>query len=172
MDWSVFLIAGMALFDFKYFILSKPEKLLVTIMYFSISIYLTNRYFNTLIIEKPLFIKITDWIEHIKDNLWLVIICCLSLVLHIHFLSLDLIVTGGAEKPYLFQSALIYDFLNGYWYRLFDFPIQYFFWSLIVLLILIMKQKKMIRCLSNYFKERFSKFKSNKSLEFLFIFSI
>jgi len=136
------------------------------IMYFSVSAYLMNILFNSLTIEKPFIIKINDWFKHIKNNLWLVIVCYLSVVLHIHTFSY---VTILGELPFLRQTYWIYDILNKYWYKLFNFPLQYFFWLLLFLTFLIIKQKKMINFIINYTGKMFSQYKSSNMMKFLLI---
>lgn len=138
-------------------------------IYFSISAFLINRYFNTLTVGKPVIIKINDWSKHIKNNIWLFILCCLSVVLHIYPLSLVFITMGGGETTYLEQVLWIYDSLNSYWHRLFDFPPQYLFWSVIILIILAIKQKRMISFISNYIRDRFSLYESSNLRTLLYI---
>ncbi len=138
-------------------------------LYFSISVYLINRYFNNIIVNKHLIIRINDWPKCIKDNLWLIAVCCLSAVLHIYPLSLVLVTTGGGELPYLYQPLKIYDVLNSYWHGLFNVPVQYLFWSIIVLIILLTKQNKLINTVSNYITAWFSKYKSNNVIKLFFI---
>lgn len=133
--------------------LDNTRRLFITAIYLIISLFLINRFFNSFTIEKPLVIRVTNWFEHIKNNAGLVIVCFLSLLLHIKPLSLDMIVTGGGEIPYVWSITWIYDFINKYWHRLFDFPIEYLYWLLIVVSILLVKQKNMINSIRNYFKD-------------------
>ncbi len=134
------------------------------IIYFSLSLYLINHYFSTLTIDKPVIVKNNHWFENIKNNLWLVIVCCLAVILHISSFSL-------VEVGYLTQGLWMYDFSNQHWHRLFDFPIQYGFWSVIVLLILL-KQTKTIDFISNYIYDKISVYKSTNLLKFLFLLSL
>jgi hypothetical protein len=149
--------------------IARTNVILVFVIYFSISAYLMNSLFNTLIIDKPIIIKIDDWMKHIKSNIWLVIVCCFSLILHVHYLSLVLIVTGGGEVPYLYQTVRIYESLNVYWHYLFDFPVQYFFWALMLLFILLLRQNKIINSISTHFQERYSAYAANKLTKLLFV---
>jgi hypothetical protein len=139
------------------------------ILYFSISAYLVNRYFNALTINKPVIIKINDWFSCIKGNFGLAAICCLSAVLHIYPLSEILVIAGGGEIPHINQPLQIYDVLNSYWHRLFNIPVQYLFWSIIVLLILMLKQKKMINSLSEHISSWFYKYESNNLVQIFFM---
>lgn len=145
-----------------------PYNLAITklMVYFTISAYLMHRYFNTLIVDKPFIIKINDWFIHMKNNLLFVLICCLAVVLHINILS-PVVTTG--EEYNLSITFKMYDFLNSCWHRLFNFPIQYFFWALIGLLVLLLLQKKIINFTLNHISARFYKYKSNNAISFLFI---
>lgn len=138
-------------------------------IYFFISAFLIDRYFNALTVDKPVIIKINDWSKHIKNNVWLIMVCCLAVVLHIYPLSLVFITMGGGETTYLEQVLWIYDSLNSSWHRLFDFPPQYFFWSVMIFIILAIRQKKMISSISNFTSDRFSLYESGKLRLFLYI---
>lgn len=143
----------------------------IFIVYFTISAYLMNRYFNFFVVDKPVFIKINNWVKHVIDNLWLVIICFISLLLHIYFNHFTSVIAMG-EEQFLSQTFWIYDFLNMHWHKLLDFPIQYFFWSLIVMIIFLVKQKKTINYMSNFTKAKFSIYKSVKLARPLGVFII
>jgi hypothetical protein len=145
--------------------LARTIAILLLTGYFSVSSYLVNRYFDCLRVDKPLFIRINNWSGHIKGNLWLVIFCVLSVVLHIYTLSL-------VQVSYLTQGLWMYDFSSKYLSRLFDIPIQYFFWSFMVLLILMIRNKKLISVISNFLSEKSSILKSKNSSKVLFIFFI
>ncbi len=132
------------------------------LVYFIISSYFINRYFNALMLDKPIIIKFNDWSKTIKSNIWLAIVCCLAVILHIHSFSL-------LEVGYLRQGVWMYDFSNKYWHILFDFPIQYGFWFFIVLWIVIIKQKKMINFITNYISAKYVIYKSNKLLKLVFL---
>ena len=134
-------------------------------VYFYASTYIINRYFSLLNIDKPLIARVNDWPEVIKNHLWLVIVCCLSVFLQVYPLSF-------VEVGYLLDVFFLYDLSNEYWHKLFDVPIQYGFWSSLILLILIFKQKKMINSISNYISTKYSEYKSNYILKLLFTFFI
>ncbi len=133
------------------------------VIYFSISAFLINRYFTTLTVDKPVIMKINDWLKNIKENVWLVIFCCLAVVLHIYSFFF-------VEVGFLNQGLWMYDFSNRFWHRLFESPIQYGFWSFVVLLILIIRQKKTINYISNYISVKFTEY--NNLLKFFFILSL
>ncbi len=163
---SVILDRGFPDIDYS---LARSLVILGMLIYFSISAYLMNRYFNTLIVDKLFIIKIKDWPKHIKSNLWIVIVCCLSVLLHIYPLSFVLVTVGGGEVPYIHQPLQIYDSLNSYWYSLFDIPVQYLFWSIIALLILLTKQKKIIDFTSNYISKWISLYKTNNLVKLFYV---
>lgn len=138
-------------------------------VYFTVSAYLLNRYFSFLTVGKPIIIKNIEWFKYIKNNAWLVLICSLSVVLHIHTFSF-LINLG--EMPFLRQTFWMYDFMNGHWRQFFDFPIQYFFWGLIIFFVLLVKQKKMINFMSNHINKGFSVYGSNNLTKAFYIIII
>ncbi len=135
------------------------------ITFFSISAYIINRIFSTLIIDKPVIIKSNDWFQHIKDNIWLVIVCCLSVVLQIYPLSI-------VEVGYVNQGVWLYDLSSNFWHRFFDFPIQYGFWSGIILVFLIVKKTNAIDSLSKCLSEKSSICKSNILLNLICLISL
>ena len=139
------------------------------ITFFSISAYLMDRIFKDIIVDKPVMAFNDDWLKLVKKNSWLVAICCLSLVLHIYTFS-PLIVL--CEVRSLHQTFWMYDAINNYWQGLFGFPLQYFFWSTVFIIILLIKQKKVIGFISNYISEKYSVFKSNNPMILLFVFFI
>lgn len=135
------------------------------IIYFYVSAFLINRYFNTLILDKPVILKINDWLKNIKNNLWLAIFCCLAVILHIHsFFSVEI--------GFLSQGLWMYDFSDKFWHKLFDFPIQYVFWSFAVLLIFIIRQKKIINVISDYISVKANIYRSSNLLRLLSILSL
>ena len=144
---------------------ARTMAILALTMYFSMSAFLMNRYFNALPVDKPFFIRISNWSENLKSNLWLVIFCCLSVILHIYSLTL-------VQLSFLTQGLWMYDFSSMYWNRLFDIPIQYLFWTLIISFILIIRQKKLINFISNFASAKFSKYRSSLSIKLLFMFII
>lgn len=132
------------------------------IIYFIISAFIINRYFNALTVDKPVIIKITDWFNYIKNNLWLTIFCCLAVIFHIHSFYL-------VDVAFLRQGLWMYDFSDSLWHRLFNFPIQYSFWSFVILLLLLIKQKRMINFVSNFISSISSAYKSNNFVKLAFI---
>lgn len=141
------------------------------IVYFAISAYIVNRYFNLLIINKPLFIKSNNLSKCVKDNLWLVILCVVSLFLHIYFNYFTSVIAMG-EVIFLRQSFWIYDFLDIRWHSVFDFPVQYAFWFLMSLMIILIKQKKAIDFISDHIKSGCSNYKTSKLSTLLLILII
>lgn len=152
--------------------LARSLVLLGFITYFAISAYLTNIFLNSLTIDTPLIIKIHDWDKYIKGNIGLVFICCISIILHLFTLFSVVVVTGGGEIPYVRQTVFIYDSLNSFWNGLLDIPVTYFFWSMVVLSILLLKQKKITSFISDYTKMLLSTDKTVHLNKVLFIFSM
>ena len=151
--------------------LSYPFARVLVIMaftiYFSVSAYLMNSIFNALVVDKPVVVKLHGWRTHIKNNVWLVIACGIALVLHVHAISLPMVITG--ETVHLQNSLLIYSFLNTQWHRLINVPIQCVFWSLVVLIFFIIRQLKAKGLKSSNMRDRFEAFQSNNSINLLFV---
>jgi len=152
--------------------LARSFVILGFLIYFSVSAYVISRYIDKLNADKPSIIKVKDWPQHFKDNLGLVIVCCLSVLLHIYTISSVVVATWGGEVPYLRQTVWMYDALNRYWHGFINFPMQYFFWLFIVLVILIIKQKKMLSYVANYINDRPSIYKSKNLIKIFSFFSI
>ncbi len=106
------------------------------IIYFLISAFLMNRWFNTLTIDKPLIVKPTDWAKHIKSHLWLFIVCCIAMVLHIYPISYPILIIGD-ETIHLQNGLLIYEYIDSNRHLFF----QIAFWVIIVLIVFIRKKK-------------------------------
>lgn len=159
---SIFRTSGVS--DFSYPI-ARSIAIFGLVIYFSLSAYLMNRCFDAILIDKPLFSRIKNWSEHIKSNIWFAIICFLSVVLHIYSFSL-------IQVSYLSQGLWMYDFSNKYWNGLFNIPIQYFFWALIILLIVITRQNKLFSGIVNYIGAQYPILKSSNTAKFLAVFSL
>lgn len=145
--------------------LARSIAILGLMTFFFVSAHLMNRYFNTLTVDKPLFIRGKNWSENIRNNIWLVIVCCVSVVLHLHSFSL-------VQTSYLIQGLWMYDFSVAYWNRLFDIPIQYFFWICTLFILILIRQKNLTRFISEYARAISSLYSSSFVMKPLFFFSI
>ncbi|MBI5741735.1 MAG: glycosyltransferase family 39 protein [Nitrospirae bacterium] len=135
-------------------------------IYFSVSALLISRYFNALTVDKPVIIRNNDWFENIRGNLWLFIVCCLSLILHVREFSF-------IELGYITQGLWLYDFSNKYWHGLFGFPVQYGFWSLImVLLVLLIKKRRTIDSIADYVHAKLVVYRSENPAKLLLILGL
>jgi hypothetical protein len=101
-----------------------------------ISAGVMNRWFNGVSVDKPIIVLSKDIATHIKNNLWLVIVCCVAVVLHVYPLSFPILILGD-EAMHLNAGLVIYDHIDGRWHKLF----QIAFWALVALVILIIKVK-------------------------------
>ncbi len=107
------------------------------IIFFLISATIINRWVNVLPVNKPFIILPKDIVAHIKNNLWLFVICCVGAALHIYSITLPILIMGD-ETLHLQGGLLIYDYIDSRWHRIF----QIAFWTFIVLVWLILKVKK------------------------------
>lgn len=133
-------------------------------VYFLIAAYLLDYCFKDLSIDAPLIKHSNGWVEFLKQNLLLVLVCCIAAVLHI-FLSSPPLVGNAA------YSLWIYHFMNSHWHKLLDFPIQYSIWLIIFLLVLILKRRRIV----DYISSSYSTYRSNKLMKLLlmvFVFGV
>lgn len=130
--------------------------------YFFIAASLLNLYFKTLFVVKPLISYSTNWSEHVKNNLWLALICCITVVLHIFYYSPPLL--GSAS-----YSLWIYNFINTHWNKMINFPIQYPVWISFFILIFTLRHKKTVNFLSNLSASGYSLYKSSHVVKLIFI---
>ncbi len=141
---------------------SNPLKVFGLLTYFFISAYFLNSHFKTLFVDKPLIIHSHNWSECSKKNLWLVLVCCIATVLHLHIISYYYGLSHG-------HALWVYNSINSYWHKLFDFPIQYPFWLFLFFLVLIVKQNKLMNIISSYLNSAYSVYKSNNVIKLLFM---
>ena len=106
------------------------------ILFFLISAYMINRWFKVLAVDKPFLILPEDMVMHIKNNLWLIIICCVAVALQIYPIFLPLLIMGD-ETLHIQGGLLLYDYIDVGWHIF----VQLAFWTLIVMVMLIIKIK-------------------------------
>lgn len=119
--------------------ISATGKLLVfasLILFFIVSAFIMNRWFNEVPAAAPFYIYPRDWLSKIRDNLWFPLICCIAVGLHISYISSPIMMFGD-EPVHLQGGLLIYNYIDS---RLHIY-LQYTAWaSLIALFILIKTQ--------------------------------
>ncbi len=139
------------------------------VIYFSVSAWLVSLCFNKLGVNKPFIVKVPDIFRHIKENIWLVIICCISAVLHIDSFSLGIVV---GEESFLTQTFWMYEVINSYSRGLFNLPIQYLFWSMFIILTLVLTLKKTRYFITGQAGKAVDLLKSSSLARILFAFFI
>ncbi len=137
------------------------------IIYFTMSAYVMNQWVNDFEIKGPLIIYPKEWRKNIKNNLLFFAISCTAVVLHLFTISYPVVIFG--ETLHLTGTSSLYTYIDMYWHTLFDFPIQYAFWSLTLLLIVLLKQKKLLNSAATVLASKLSGHKSNNLMKFLFI---
>ena len=120
------------------------------IIYFCISACLMNRWFNALTVDKPVIVQVTNLGKHIKANLWLVIVCCIAVILHIYPIFFPILILGD-ETIHLQSGLWIYEYIDTDWHSLF----QIAFWVLVGLILLIRKTKVIDNLLCNRLSNSF-----------------
>jgi hypothetical protein len=140
---------------------SYSKKIVGFLAYFFISAYLLNFFLKSIFIDKPLFTHSANWSKLVKENLWLILICCVAAVLHIFSYSLAV---GTAA-----YALWIYNFITSHWNKLLGFPIQYPVWISLFILIFILKQKKTVNFLSSCLNSGYSLYKSSNTVKLIFI---
>jgi hypothetical protein len=89
------------------------------LVYFIVSAYLMNRWFNTITIEKPLITHNINWRTQLNNNSWLFILCCIAAIIHIYPLFHPILILGD-EAAHLQGGLLIYDYINVSWHKIFQ----------------------------------------------------
>ena len=135
------------------------------ILYFCISALLMNRWFNALTVDKPVIVRSANPWEHIKNNLWLVIICALAIALHISPIFSPILIMGD-EAMHVHGGLLIYEYIDVGRHKIF----QIAFWTLIGLALFIKKFNGADNYLINRLSKKFSGFTTNHSLKLIYGF--
>ena len=104
------------------------------ILYLCVSAYFTNRWLETVTVDKPVFVKIR-WRHLVKDHTGLIIVCCIAAVLHIYPISLPILILGD-ETIHLQGGLWIYEYIDPRWHRL----VQIAFWMIIGVLVLLRRK--------------------------------
>jgi len=137
------------------------------LIYFSISAHLINRHVKALSVNKPLLVDTVAWVRNIKNNFFLVVICCLAAFLHIYQLSYPILIVGD-EALHLQDGLWIYNYIAISWHKFF----QIAFWVVTCTIFLIIRFKKNINFSLNTVITRFKENPPNRLLKFFYIFSI
>ncbi|MEM3101739.1 MAG: glycosyltransferase family 39 protein [Candidatus Nitrosotenuis sp.] len=108
--------------------------------YFTASLWLMNRWFSAVYIDKPFIVLPIDIIKNIKSNPWLFVISCIAVILHIYPIFRPILIIGD-EALHLQGGLLIYDYIDVRWHRFFQITV----WVLLAfLLFLIIKTKNRV----------------------------
>ncbi len=133
------------------------------LIYFLISLYFVNKWFNALSINKPFIIKTQNWLYLIKKNSWLSIIIFIAAILHVYQIVTLPILIAGDETLHLQGGLWIYNYIDSNLHTYF----QFIFWALVGIFLFLTKQQT----LKNYFSKRFSgNESSNQFTNFLIVF--
>ncbi len=135
------------------------------ILYFCISAWVMNRWFDALTIDKPVIVRPINITEHIKNNLWLVIVCFIAVILHIYPIFLPILIIGD-ETLHLQNGLLIYEYIDSSRHVFF----QIAFWVFIVLIVIISKVKWGDNSVMEKVKKGIFKYTSNNLFKYNFIF--
>jgi len=142
-------------------------------MYFTISAYFMNRWFNDLPVNKPFIVKPVGsnssregLLSHIKGNLWFLIICCIAIVLQI-FKITSPILNLGDEALHIQGGLWVYDYLGRDWHRL----LQFIFWAVVITIFILGMGRK--RGATKKFSEGlnaiYQRIYSNSTIKYLFV---
>lgn len=128
------------------------------LVYFIVSAYLMDSVFSALTIEKSLIAQNINWGEHLKSNVWLLVVCCIAVIIHIYPLTHPILMFGD-EPIHLQGGLLVYDYIDVGWHKVF----QAILW-IVVLLALI------TRIFKNRLGDFFSSFIGSDLLKIIFAF--
>jgi hypothetical protein len=124
-----------------------------------------NCWFNELTVDKPLIVKTDSWGEQVKNNLWLVIICCIAGILHIYQIFLPILILGD-EAMHLQNGLLIYEYIDVSWHKIF----QIILWVLIAMALIIrIIKNRLNRSFSDFIRSHLFK---NISILLFFVFLV
>lgn len=96
-----------------------------------------SRWFNALIIDKPIIIRTDSWIEYIENNWGLVTICCIAAILHIYPLFNPILIIGD-ETQHIQGLLYIYDYIDVSWHKIFQLAL----WIVIALALISRTMKR------------------------------
>jgi len=102
------------------------------IVFFSISTYIMNRWFNALTVDKPVIIPLKNLMAQTKIHTGLLIICCIAAILHIRYLFYPILIAGD-EALHLTGGLWIYEYIDGNRHKIF----QIILWVAITLALFI-----------------------------------
>ena len=135
------------------------------ILYFCISAWLLNRWFNECKVVKPVCAQVTDWRKLIKNNSWLVIVCSLSTLLHINPIFNPVLLIGD-EALHLQSGLWMYEYIDSNWHGYF----QILFWALIGWIVIIKKMNLKVNSFSVKRRAIFCGITSDDSVKYFAVF--
>lgn len=134
------------------------------LIYFSVSIYFMNRWFNSLNINTPFILLPKAFLEHIQKNPGLVGLCCIAAVLNVFYLFSPISMFGD-EALHLQGGLWIYYYIGSYLHKYF----QFIFWVLLIAILFIVKIKPVKKLFANCFNTVFLGRGKNKPVSFIFV---
>ncbi|GBD97287.1 MAG TPA: hypothetical protein ENG83_01040 [Nitrospirae bacterium] len=137
------------------------------ILFFCISAFFMNRWFNVFIVDKPVIVWPANPGEQVKSHLWLVILCALAVALHIYRIFSPILIMGD-EAMHIQGGLMIYEYIDIGRHKIF----QVAFWTLIVLVLVIKKFNGADNHLIKRLSKRFCGDSTNHLLKFVFGFLI
>lgn len=141
-------------------------------VFFAFAAYIMNLCFKDAIADSPVINIDGSWFVNVKNNLSLVIVCGVALLLHIYMFSPIIVL---CEVRSLSQTFWMYDVLNNFCQRTFGISMQYLFWTVSALMVLVIRQKKLSGIIYDNFAKLFSVYSSSimmKVFAVLFIFGL
>lgn len=140
-------------------------------IYFTISAYFMNTWFNAFPADKPFTVKPVGsdsyrggLLNHIKDHKWLLITFCIALVLHV-FKITSPILNLGDEALHLQGGLWVYDFLGSDWHKF----LQLISWVVIVIVFIIKIRNSVIDFFSRRLDSLYQRIYSNNIIKYFFV---
>ncbi len=134
------------------------------LIYFSVSVYFVNRWFNSLPINTPFIIRPKVFLDHIQKNPGLVSVCCIAAGLNVFYLFSPISMFGD-EALHLQGGLWIYYYISSYLHKYF----QFVFWILLIAILFIAKIKPFKELFMNHLHTKPAERGTNKPLSFVFI---
>lgn len=87
-----------------------------------------GRCFQTISINQPIIIHHDDFSIHLKENVWLLLVCLIAAIIHIKYIFTPIYLVGD-EALFIQNGLWIYDYFGPFYYK----AVKYAFWTVIIL---------------------------------------
>lgn len=132
------------------------------ILYFLVLANIMNRWFKNIAINEPVIVYPEDFSKHVKQNIWLLLVCIIAALIHIKYMISPIYLVGD-EALFIQGGLLIYDYFGVFWHE----AAKYGLWIVVISALFIFGMKST----GNSNSEGLLSQKRKKTAISLFIFS-